>query len=705
MRPLLVLAIASCSPEMLPARPVEAGAVCVADRWERLATWSSTRRSAPKGKELSPALAVLELGGGPAGGTPDPATLHPAAPDPATLHPAVPHPAAPHPVAPQDASPRPPTTGIHGLPITVLAATEDGTVAVTADAAGAVRLWPALDGTREPVVVAAHPPLALAVARTGDEIAIAGLDAAGQLEIVRTTATGAPVGSAVVDSPRPYRTMRALATAILAVRDDQQIDRIDARGTIVGSLVPEPGYRVGAIAARRGRAIALVASPEGVHGRWLELADGLAWGGGTPRLPIDPALAELSPDLRHLMAVYTRLDTAATIDLVTGRAYAMPWLENLPVPMRPLGFPSANVLAMTWTLGKGVTWWLGDATLRGYATEDERGDTGPSVAVDGRVITAWHEMLVLHTHDKTQYLGYRMPYLHAIKGTRDGWIVVGGSPLRMLALDAQFHQRRRFDPPARTSSVFLVDDRHAIAVAETDDSRARDLYAIDLAHPEARKLAWRTTGAVIGYEPSSHLVAVNAEHEVEFARVDPRTGAIGEPVRYPVVSPVYSHAVYLLDPARSRGNVALVIDFDYKGQTATFVEIRAVTGEVKVARSYDVATHGIDVTDEILRRRGLALGGRPSSQRSPDGKWTARADWARIALRGADGEARWVVNAHGAFDVEWRPDGELAAIGGGIAAIDVETGALGARQCGWDFGLAEEPVVDRGSGASLCDAP
>lgn len=55
--------------------------------------------------------------------------------------------------------------------------------------------------------------------------------------------------------------------------------------------------------------------------------------------------------------------------------------------------------------------------------------------------------------------------------------------------------------------------------------------------------------------------------------------------------------------------------------------------------------------------------------------------------------------------VAWRPNGELAALGGGIAAIDIETGAFGARQCGWSFGLADEPVFDSGVGAALCDAP
>src|SRR5262249_25030124 len=108
---------------------------------------------------------------------------------------------------------------------------------------------------------------------------------------------------------------------------------------------------------------------------------------------------------------------------------------------------------------------------------------------------------------------------------------------------------------------------------------------------------------------------------------------------------------------------------------------------------------------EILRQHNLGYDGRPDSRRSPDGKWTARADWARITLRSADGEVKWVVNAHGATDVAWRPDGELAALGNGIVAIDVETGAFGARRCGWSFGLGEQPVFEDSGGVGLCDAP
>jgi hypothetical protein len=192
MRKLLVLAIASCSSEPPRAEPVEAGGVCEADRASMLrpevpSEW--LRMDVEDG--LRP-FAVTGICGTPAAATPGAATLHAAALGDVTPHSATAEPATPDPVR----------TGIHGLPITVLAATEDGSVAATADAAGAVRLWPALDGTREPVVVAAHPPLALAVMRTDGEIAIAGLDAAGHLEIVRTTAAGLPVGRAVVDSQR-----------------------------------------------------------------------------------------------------------------------------------------------------------------------------------------------------------------------------------------------------------------------------------------------------------------------------------------------------------------------------------------------------------------------------------------------------------------------------------------------------------------------
>lgn len=61
-----------------------------------------------------------------------------------------------------------PITGMHGAAIARIAVTDAGDAAVTADTTGAIRLWPALDGTREPVVVSGSPPHALDVAHDGD---------------------------------------------------------------------------------------------------------------------------------------------------------------------------------------------------------------------------------------------------------------------------------------------------------------------------------------------------------------------------------------------------------------------------------------------------------------------------------------------------------------------------------------------------------
>src|SRR5690242_9609340 len=72
--------------------------------------------------------------------------------------------AAPPPVLLYGPAPRPPAPQLVVAAPTqqmrALAVTEDGTAAVSVDVAGSVRLWPALDGTREPVVMAMRRPIA-----------------------------------------------------------------------------------------------------------------------------------------------------------------------------------------------------------------------------------------------------------------------------------------------------------------------------------------------------------------------------------------------------------------------------------------------------------------------------------------------------------------------------------------------------------------
>jgi hypothetical protein len=113
----------------------------------------------------------------------------------------------------------------------------------------------------------------------------------------------------------------------------------------------------------------------------------------------------------------------------------------------------------------------------------------------------------------------------------------------------------------------------------------------------------RRTGAIAGYEPSTHLLAVREDNAVQFAHVDPRTGVISEPVGYLMAGPRDQYRVYLLDPARSRGNVALVLETDDTN----------------------------DPTARILRDHGVTAEGRLSGRRSPDGTWLSSG--SRCAMR------------------------------------------------------------------------
>jgi hypothetical protein len=59
-------------------------------------------------------------------------------------------------------------SGLHGAPLRAIAVSEDGAVAVSSDQHGSLRMWPSLDGKREPIVVAARAAIALAIVHDAD---------------------------------------------------------------------------------------------------------------------------------------------------------------------------------------------------------------------------------------------------------------------------------------------------------------------------------------------------------------------------------------------------------------------------------------------------------------------------------------------------------------------------------------------------------
>ena len=73
-------------------------------------------------------------------------------------------------------------------------------------------------------------------------------------------------------------------------------------------------------------------------------------------------------------------------------------------------------------------------------------------------------------------------------------------------------------------------------------------------------------------------------------------------------------------------------------------------------------------------------------------------------LTGA-GQVRWDTAQWSGAELDWTSTGELVVqFPSGIARLDLETGQLAERHCGWSFGLSEQPFEAGHTGPSICDA-
>jgi len=581
-------------------------------------------------------------------------------------------------------------------------ATEDGTAAVTANTSGAIRLWPSLDGSREPVVVVGPRPVALAIARDGQDLALADLDLAGSLDVLQLSASGEPRSRAHIQAPRPFTAVVAVTTGFVATTDDQRLEVFSLDGTARGALTPEPGTRLGAVVTRRGRALALFASREGAFARWLELDGVPAWGATTGKLPIDPfARAALSPDHRHLLAMYPPLHTAAYVDLTTGKAFALPsGYEDQPAAMLPIGFTGPHQVAVE-NLGDGqIAWWDGKATHQGYAPSRGGPPGPPALAVDGRVLVAELTHLVLDTPVATQFLGYELGDLERAQPVQGGWLLVSWSNYgHLVRTDAHFRERERIDLPALDGELTSVTpvDEHELIVTSRQDS-AVGVYSVDLRDRATTRLS---TGVYLSYEARSHVLAVIDDGRIDFARYDPDSGRFGSVASVPGTRPHPHNLVYLTDPAQAHGVLAVIVTTAEHGAHLNEVRALCETCEPWLSLGPDVELPAGKWLD-ALPVYGIVA--EPNRAISPDGKRVAELADGRIRLR-ERGKLRWTANAYGAAKLVWNARGELFALGAGTARIDTATGELRERQCGWRFGLYHERLTTQVNAPLICDAP
>ena len=601
-----------------------------------------------------------------------------------------------------DPTPHRLVSAMPGSTITMLAITDDGRAAVTADFSRSARIWPTLDGKREPIVVALRQPTALALARDGSRLVIGALDPAGQLELVVTKASGESERRVAVEAARPFVAIHAVPSGFLVLDDERKVFAIGADGVPSAALVADPEHHVVALAVRGKRALAMIENEGKVHGRWIELA-GLRWGAATPALPFTGDRIALAPNGRRIAGVTTTGKRIVVIDLATGRQVYRAAASELADPqLHPIGFVDDETLAFT-DASQTVSWWHGEEQTPNGSSD------GVLAAGNGVVLSALGTSLqVLTPYEAPEILGYRMGGPHMLLPVGDRFLATDMT--KLVELDRHFKTGtiHELGAPSEAqrgwSAVRIVDAGHVLATTYIDSAYA--IYLVDLAANEAKLVA--SNGYSQDHQPASGLLLYRTNNAYEIVRIDPKTHAVSKPTRIEY-DPSQPPTLVLLDPDRASGNLLAIIA--QSNRISASIKLIGALHPERAGDPYDITS---DRTVELTERWWNTVGNLaklvdpamlPSPRlKSPDGKHLAELRGARIRLFDQAGGTVWVAPAHAATDLVWTPSGRLIAFGAGIAELDIKSGALLERQCGWRFGKWNTNAEGFGP-TNLCDAP
>ena len=639
----------------------------------------------------------------------------------------------------------PPLTAAHGAEIVALATTAEGDAVVSADRLGGIRLWTALDGTREPVVILGTAARTIKLVRDGDGLAIGMLDGAGGVHVIRASMAGAVLARTTVVSEQPVTEIESTSEGFLMLRADQTIALVASDGAVGTRLTPEPGTHVDSLVARGNQVLALVLEDNQLRGRRIVIDHGARWGETTAKLPFKPAHAVLSPDGALLAVSRPRNLHPALIDVATGVARKTPlcvakrWPhedgesfdeanllrgDNPPVP---LGFVSNKVIACS--VITALTWWNVDGTPTDIGGGGFAVASAPTTVSPRGLVAGNGPSLALASPSETRFLGYGFHHVAQLR-TGAGGVVIAGDQ-QAYVLDAELHERARLEigrGGTEWSDVVLLDDRSAVTTVSrrtTPRTVANQISVFDAVTKTTHQvLPFVSDSATLRYEPSTRLLATSEDLHALVVRFDPVSRTFGPPIR--LANGIVASQLALVDP-RQTGGIA-VLELDATNDGVLVGEIREadleparlalprtsyrVPGEVRaVDRAGRLYVHGADDHDDVViythGKAGARLAGANKMILRPnaDGSQIAAFAASRVALFSSDGKLRWDTAQWSNTDVAWTARGDLlVAFTSAVATVDLASGALLERRCGWGFGLSDQQHEAGGDAASICDA-
>jgi hypothetical protein len=596
----------------------------------------------------------------------------------------------------------------HSANIREVAATEQGDAAVSVDTIGGVRVWPALDGSSEPVAISVPAPMQLAIASTAGEVTVGVLDQAGSAHVLRIGRDGVVRGNTEVAGDVPITQLVAAGDRLLALRADQSIEELDASGAVRTRLVADPGDRIAGLAVRTGGVLAVLAADDGTassarwidHGRW----------GARVKLPgaVAPESVALSPSHRWLAAAEASSHQMFVYDLSVQPALA----TTTAIQMQPgeaTGFVDDHELAALSPL----QWWtIGSASADPWAvTTPASPATIAGAAANGVVIAPSGPELALLTPTSTRYLGWAEmnPSIATVVG--DG-IAIATSGTHYAWLDRSLVERRAGDLHEENVFGMPIDDRHVLV--QHPVTSGRDVKLVDFDHPDRSLMIGHFDDVYrLGFAPRTQDLFLEDGTMLHRFRLDLAHDAVTE---LPGTKRVSENFQFEVDPAAVGGALAIAWALE-EGNRTRIDELRDEGGKLvrkklRVLHGFvaSVDAHGgvwwRDQPGGPIHHGNVTLPAAPAVVPDHAGLTALETDGTTLALYAADGTERWRVPAWRVTTVAFTADDRQVLVHGlgGVVLLDAATGERVAAACGWQFGLRDHaPAVSVPGSASVCE--
>jgi len=395
-----------------------------------------------------------------------------------------------------------PQTGRHSSSIEIVAVTDEGDAALTQDVRGGTRLWPTLDGTREPVVIAMSFASALSIGRIHGGFVLTALDESGGLEIVSVDGDGRVLNRTSIGPDPAFEKVVIEGERVLALRADQLIVVYNPAGTMLQKIAPPPDHYIRTIATRGGHTVALtdtaIVKLEGAT--WAKPAP-LRQRKSTTRATETETKREdivaVSPDGTKAVAVdldglvgLIGLETGAWIEYPSFAQHTVDLEEVLDV-----GFVDNNRVVVNWE--RRVDWFFVDGEDPPTTDSKDRGTEAIAVG-NGKFVRSVGTSLLLGDQINTRYLGY---------GAASP--VVGDASVKRpegLLTDMQ-----QLDGSHMLVTRMGINNWKTLAVVDT----SLGIYSSEFSAPVA--------SAVQRYEPSTGLLALTDAEASYLVKYEPLT--------------------------------------------------------------------------------------------------------------------------------------------------------------------------------------